>query len=83
MIEYLLRNSVPSNKLVVGIAAHGRTFSLASSTDTGVGAAVDTSRQPTAGNFSGRSGYLTYLEVNILEKYHTRTHYALLECLAS
>lgn len=64
-VGYMLRLGAPANKLVMGIPAFGRSFTLASS-KTGVGAPISGPGLP--GQFTKEEGILAYYEVCTREK---------------
>lgn len=59
-VNMWLDGGVPKHKLIMGIAAYGRSFTLQTS-DTNLGAAA--SNRGTAGTFTLESGFLSYYEV--------------------
>lgn len=58
-----MSKGTPKNKLVVGMATYGRTFTLANPSQNGVGAPA-TGAGP-AGQFTRENGFLSYYEVNV------------------
>ena len=62
---YMLRLGAPPDKLVMGIPAFGRSFTLASS-KTGVGAPISGPGLP--GRFTKAEGILAYYEVRAREE---------------
>lgn len=59
-VGYVLRQGAPADKLVMGIPAFGRSFTLASS-NSGVGAPISGPGLP--GLFTKEEGTLAYYEV--------------------
>lgn len=59
-VNMWLDGGAPKHKLIMGIAAYGRSFTLQTS-NTGLGAAA--SNRGTAGTFTHESGFLSYYEV--------------------
>ncbi|XP_046534128.1 chitotriosidase-1 isoform X1 [Equus quagga] len=60
-VQHWLQKGTPANKLILGMPTYGRSFSLASSSDTGVGAPVTGPGTP--GPFTREGGLLAYYEV--------------------
>lgn len=60
-MQHWLQKGTPANKLILGMPTYGRSFSLASSSDTGVGAPVTGPGTP--GPFTREGGLLAYYEV--------------------
>ncbi|KAM9612762.1 chitotriosidase-1 [Trichechus inunguis] len=60
-VRYWLQRGAPANKLILGMPTYGRTFTLASSSDTGVGAPATGPGTP--GPFTKEGGVLAYYEV--------------------
>ena len=65
----------PADKLVMGIASYGRGWSLASTANTGVGAAGNPASLPsTPGKYTAAAGFLSYYEIeNMLRTGGTAT----------
>ncbi|XP_004459101.1 chitotriosidase-1 [Dasypus novemcinctus] len=60
-VQLWLQKGVPASKLILGMPTYGRTFTLASSSDTGVGAPATGPGSP--GPFTREGGLLAYYEV--------------------
>ncbi|XP_006834178.1 PREDICTED: chitotriosidase-1 [Chrysochloris asiatica] len=60
-VQYWLQKGAPANKLILGMPTYGRAFTLASSSDTGVGAPATGPGTP--GPFTKDGGLLAYYEV--------------------
>ncbi|KAL4622399.1 acidic mammalian chitinase-like isoform X2 [Arapaima gigas] len=60
-MNYWLNQGAPASKLLVGFPTYGRTFMLASSSNTGVGA--PTTGPGPAGPYTRQSGFLAYYEI--------------------
>ncbi|XP_007939348.1 chitotriosidase-1 [Orycteropus afer afer] len=60
-VGYWLQKGAPANKLILGMPTYGRTFTLASSSNTGVG--VSATGPGTPGRFTKEGGVLAYYEV--------------------
>ncbi|XP_006888040.1 PREDICTED: chitotriosidase-1 [Elephantulus edwardii] len=60
-VQYWLQKGAPANKLVLGMPTYGRTFTLASSSNNGVGAPATGAGTP--GPFTKEGGLLAYYEV--------------------
>ena len=52
---------MPKDKICMGLAFYGRTFKLANSSDTGIGAPALGPGEP--GTYTRESGFLAYYEV--------------------
>lgn len=60
-VQQWLQQGTPASKLVLGMPTYGRTFTLASPADTGVGASATGPGTP--GPFTKEAGLLAYYEV--------------------
>ncbi|XP_066091039.1 chitotriosidase-1 [Saccopteryx bilineata] len=60
-VQLWLQKGTPANKLILGMPTYGRSFTLASSSDTGVGAPA--TGPGTSGPFTREAGLLAYYEV--------------------
>uniref|UniRef100_A0A8D1NLB3 chitinase n=1 Tax=Sus scrofa TaxID=9823 RepID=A0A8D1NLB3_PIG len=60
-VQQWLQKGTPANKLILGMPTYGRSFTLASSLDTGVG--VPATGPGTPGPFTKEGGLLAYFEV--------------------
>uniref|UniRef100_T1GD51 Uncharacterized protein n=1 Tax=Megaselia scalaris TaxID=36166 RepID=T1GD51_MEGSC len=60
-VNYWLNNGAPASKLTVGLAAYGRTFTLANPSNNGLGA--PSVGAGTAGQFTREGGFLGYNEI--------------------
>ncbi|XP_019517403.1 PREDICTED: chitotriosidase-1-like, partial [Hipposideros armiger] len=60
-VQLWLQKGTPANKLVLGMPTYGRSFTLASSSDTGVGAPATGPGAP--GPFTKEAGLLAFYEV--------------------
>ncbi|XP_045429854.1 chitotriosidase-1 isoform X2 [Pipistrellus kuhlii] len=60
-VQLWLQKGTPAGKLVLGVPTYGRTFTLASATDSGVGAPATGPGAP--GPFTREAGLLAYYEV--------------------
>uniref|UniRef100_I3NG68 chitinase n=1 Tax=Ictidomys tridecemlineatus TaxID=43179 RepID=I3NG68_ICTTR len=60
-VQLWLQKGTPANKLILGMPTYGRSFTLASSSDTGVGAPATGPGAP--GPFTKEGGVLAYYEV--------------------
>ncbi|XP_055626838.1 chitinase-3-like protein 1 [Toxorhynchites rutilus septentrionalis] len=60
-MRFWLREGAPPEKLVVGVAFYGRTFTLRSTVETGIGAPANGAG--VAGPYTGEAGFLGYNEV--------------------
>ena len=57
----------PANKLVMGVASYGRGWTLASSSDNGVGAAANQASPGSApGQYTAAAGFLSYYEIETM-----------------
>jgi len=63
-VKYWLERGCPKEKLVVGIPTYGRTFTLKSTSSTGIGAPA--SGPGNMGLITGQQGFLGYQEVCML-----------------
>lgn len=61
IVQHLLKSGCPKSKLVLGVPAFGRSYTLFSSYSTGLGALVKGLGK--AGNLSQSEGFLGYNEV--------------------
>ena len=59
--NYWLQNGTPKDKLILGIATYGRSFTLKTASDNDYGAL--TSRAGKAGRYTREGGFLSYYEV--------------------
>jgi len=59
--QYWSANGCARNKLVIGLATYGRSFTLSNANNNGLGAA--TSGGGTQGAYTGESGFLAYFEI--------------------
>ncbi|XP_020858781.1 chitotriosidase-1 isoform X2 [Phascolarctos cinereus] len=64
-VNYWLEAGAPSNKLLLGMPTYGRSFTLSSPSDTGVGAPVSGAGTP--GPFTKEGGLLAFYEVCTLK----------------
>lgn len=62
-MQLWLQKGTPANKLVLGMPTYGRSFTLASSSDTGVGAPATGPGAP--GPFTREAGLLAFYEVGV------------------
>jgi chitinase len=60
-INWWIGQGAPRNKLVVGLASYGRSFTLSNPGNNGINA--PTSGPGTPGEYSQESGFLTYMEI--------------------
>lgn len=60
-IQYYISNGCPANKLVLGIPAFGRSFTLDDPTETGIGAPANVRGTP--GTFTQEEGFLGFNEI--------------------
>jgi len=60
-VQYWLAGGCARNKLVVGLATYGRSFTLTNANNNGLGAAASGGGRP--GTATGESGFLAYFEV--------------------
>ncbi|XP_075398262.1 chitotriosidase-1 [Tenrec ecaudatus] len=60
-VQYWLQKGAPASKLILGMPSYGRSFTLASSSNTGVGASATGPGTP--GAFTKEAGVLAYYEV--------------------
>ena len=60
-VNYWINLGAPPEKLVLGIGLYGRSFTLASSSNTGVGASAV--GPGSSGTYTGEAGLLAYYEV--------------------
>jgi GH18 family chitinase len=60
-IQYWIQKGAPKDKLNLGIGTYGRSFTLKSASNNGVGASTTGAGQP--GPYTQESGYLGYNEV--------------------
>lgn len=60
-VEYVLYSNVPPDKLVLGVATYGRTFTLADPMSHGIGAKTKGPGPP--GDYTKEKGFLSYYEV--------------------
>lgn len=60
-MQQWLRKGTPASKLILGIPTYGRSFTLASSSDTGVGSPATGPGTP--GPFTKEAGLLAFFEV--------------------
>nr|AAA61639.1 venom chitinase [Chelonus sp.] len=65
-VKYWLQNGVPKEKLVVGVPAYGKSFTLSNPSNKGLGAPV--SGAGTAGPYTGENGLLGYNEICEMQK---------------
>ena len=63
-VRYWLARGTPAHKIMLGVAAYGRTFTLKSTAHYGLGAAVRGSGKP--GDFTSERGFLAYYEVRFV-----------------
>ncbi|PVD37544.1 hypothetical protein C0Q70_00138 [Pomacea canaliculata] len=59
--QYWVQKGAPKEKLIIGMGLYGRSFTLASPTDTGVGAPAP--RAGTAGEYTREAGFKSYYEI--------------------
>nr|AZQ25750.1 Chitinase-3 [Haliotis discus discus] len=71
--EYWAKNGAPRDKLVIGLATYGRTFTLVSPGDSGLGAPARGAG--TAGKYTREAGFLSYYEICQLIKSGADVHY--------
>ncbi|XP_056017877.1 chitotriosidase-1-like [Ostrea edulis] len=67
-VNYWINLGAPPEKLVLGIGLYGRSFTLASFSNTGVGASAVGAGSP--GTYTGEAGLLAYYEVCYNLKYN-------------
>jgi len=60
-VQYWLSNGCARNKLVVGLATYGRSFTLSNANNNGLGAATSGGGRP--GDYTRGEGFLSYYEV--------------------
>ncbi|XP_074078512.1 chitotriosidase-1 isoform X2 [Macrotis lagotis] len=60
-VNYWLKKGAPSNKVILGMPTYGRSFTLSSLSDTGVGAPTSGAGIP--GSFTKEGGFLAFYEV--------------------
>ncbi|XP_047609876.1 chitotriosidase-1 isoform X2 [Phacochoerus africanus] len=65
-VQQWLQKGTPANKLILGMPTYGRSFTLASSLDTGVGVPATGPGAP--GPFTKEGGLLAYFEVRYLKQ---------------
>jgi chitinase len=61
VIKYWIEKGAPKDKLNLGIATYGRSFTLQSATNNGVGVPAKGAGKP--GPYTQQGGYLGYNEV--------------------
>ena len=62
--NYWISKGCPKNKLIIGMAAYGRTFELVNPSNNGLAATAKGAGKP--GKFTREKGFLSYYEVSIL-----------------
>ncbi|KAM6217321.1 chitotriosidase-1 [Rhynchocyon petersi] len=60
-VQYWLQKGAPANKLILGMPTYGRSFTLASLSNTGIGASATGPGTP--GSFTKEGGLLAYYEI--------------------
>ncbi|KAJ8307499.1 hypothetical protein KUTeg_015583 [Tegillarca granosa] len=60
-VRYWLDNGTPPEKLILGIATYGRTFTLSNANNNGLGAPAEGPGQ--AGSYTRSAGFLSYYEI--------------------
>jgi chitinase len=61
-INYWIQKGAPKDKLNLGIATYGRSFTLQNARNNGVGAPAKGAGKP--GPYTEEEGYLSYIEVH-------------------
>ncbi|KAK3086618.1 hypothetical protein FSP39_021076 [Pinctada imbricata] len=61
-VNYWHQLGVPKDKIVVGMAAYGRSFTLSDPNNYGVGAPTGSGSAP-SGTYTGEAGFLSYYEI--------------------
>ena len=66
-VKHWIGNGFPANKILLGLSIYGRTFTLLSGTNNGIGAPVTGAGKP--GPWTEQEGYMGYYEIclNVLE----------------
>ena len=81
--NYWVDNGCPKDKLIIGIPSYGRSFTLTSASDHGLGASAKSSGL--AGTYTGEAGFLAYYEVcfhNLLQRKDQLCHQTMLGVLS-
>ena len=60
-VNHWIQQGMPKEKITMGVAAYGRTFKLADSSNTGIGAPSSDAGAP--GKYTKEAGFLSYYEV--------------------
>lgn len=71
-VEFYLQNGVPAKKIILGLAAYGRTFTLVDAELNGLDSPV--SGAGLAGEFTRERGSLAYYEVRTSEIIQKKIH---------
>jgi len=60
-VNYYLSNGIPPEKLVLGLATYGHSYTLKSTANNGPGAAISGAGKPSA--CTGEAGFISYFEI--------------------
>lgn len=61
--NYWVQKGVPRDKLNIGLALYGRSFTLTNPSNSAVGAPAS---KGSAGKYTGEGGFLSYYEVSVM-----------------